>query len=72
MVAGPAWLSMGPVPTKSPAPMIPPSEIMVMCRLFRPGCSLLLPFGLALLLRPRLGHAFPFPKIVSLRAQLTR
>src|SRR5919112_1783487 len=38
MVAGPAWLRIGPVPTKRPAPMIPPIEIMVMCRLFKPGC----------------------------------
>src|SRR5215207_1678302 len=39
MVAGPAWLRIGPVPTNRPAPIIPPSEIMVMCRLFRPCCK---------------------------------
>src|SRR5215203_1899792 len=38
MVAGPAWLRIGPVPTNRPAPIIPPSEIMVMCLLFRPCC----------------------------------
>ncbi len=33
--AGPADLMTTPLPTKSPAPMTPPSAIIVMCRCFK-------------------------------------
>src|ERR1700722_3901748 len=37
--AGPAALMTTPLPTKRPAPMTPPSAIIVMCRCFKPWRS---------------------------------
>ena len=37
--AGPAALMTTPLPTKSPAPITPPSAIICMCRLCRVRCS---------------------------------